>query len=154
MRQAFVKFQIAIVARKSRPAITLVRSYLIFIRIINRKLFEINSNYSTDGVLTDAVDAGSEDVTFVDVFGAIASGESWRTGTRVVADAINARTAILAGIGRSAVVDVLQAKVSSESGGAATLVAVDQIETLFAVDALNRETFVDVVFAVHSLETF
>ena len=154
MRQAFVKFQIAIVARKSRPAITLVRSYLIFIRIINRKLFEINSNYSTDGVLTDAVDAGSEDVTFVDVFGAVASGESWRAGTRVVADAINARTAILAGIGRSAVVDVLQAKMSSESGGTATLVAVDQIETLFAVDALNRETFVDVVFAVHSLETF
>lgn len=133
MRQALVKLQIAIVSGESGPAVALVGS---------------------DRVLTDAVDAGSEDGTFVDVFRAVASGESGRARASVVADAVNARTAILARVGRSAVVDILQAEMSSESGGTTALVAVDEVETLFTVDALHRETFVDVVFTVHSLETY
>ena len=58
-------------------------------------------------------DAEPEDGAFVDAFGTIATEESWRARTcAAVADAVNARTAIGAGIGRSAIVDFLHAKVS------------------------------------------
>lgn len=107
----------------------------------------------TDCVLTDAVDARSEDGTLVDVFRTITTGESWRAGAGVVPDAVDTRAAILARIGRRAIIDVLLAEVAGESYWASAFVAVDQIETLFAVDARHRETFVDVALAVNALET-
>lgn len=91
----------------------------------------------TDGVLTDAVDARSEDGTLVDVFGTIAAGESRWARTGVVAYAVDTRAAILTGIGWRAIVDVLQTEMSSESDRTATFVAVDQIETLFTIGTLN-----------------
>lgn len=102
--------------------------------------------------MTDAVDARLEDGALVNVLGAVATSEAGRARAGVVADAIDARATVLARVGH-AVVDVLRAEVAGESDRTAALVAVDQIETLFPVHALDRETLVDVVLAVHSLES-
>lgn len=102
--------------------------------------------------MTNAVDAGLEDGALVNVLRAVAAGEAGRAGAGVVADAVDARAAVLARVGH-AVVDVLRAEVAGEADRTAALVAVDQIETLLAVYALDRETLVNVVLAVHSLES-
>lgn len=155
MRQAFVKFQIAIVTRESRSTVALIRSCFKF------SLFELNSNEikinrlnDTDGVLTDAVDARSEDGTLVDVLGTIAAGESRWARAGVVAYAVDTRATVLTRIGRCAVVDVLQTEMSGESERTATFVTVDQVETLFTVSTLNGEAFVDITFAKDSFETW
>lgn len=79
--------------------------------------------------------------------------ESWRTGTRVVSNSVDARGAVLARIlsGR-AVVDVGAAQRSGETSRAATFVPVYQVEAYLAVGALNGNALVDVVLAVESFE--
>jgi hypothetical protein len=42
---------------------------------------------------------------------------------------------------------------TGESDWTTAFVSVDYIETLFAIDTLDGETFVNVVLAVHSLES-
>jgi hypothetical protein len=51
------------------------------------------------------------------------------------------------------IVDVLLAEMTGESDWTTAFVSVDYIETLFAIDTLDGETFVNVVLAVHSLES-
>ena len=106
----------------------------------------------TDGILTDAVDARTQDGALVNVILTMAAGEALQTRARVVADAVDAGGSVLARI-LGAFVDVLLAHGSGESDRTPALVAVDQIETLFAIRALDRETFVDVVLAVKSFES-
>lgn len=53
-----------------------------------------------------------------------------------------------------AVVNIIATKWAGETQRASALVAIHEVEALLAVSALDREAFVNVVLAVHSLETW